>query len=50
MAIEYKEDGVSEENVLEGEDGQEGDEVLLPVRLWIGTYNPGDEDKDIEGN
>jgi len=47
VAIEYAEGdkGVSEEDVvLEGEDGLEDDEELLPLRLWMGTYNLGDDE------
>lgn len=28
-----------------GDDG-DGEDELLPVRLWTGTYNPGDEGED----
>jgi len=46
VAIEYAEGdkGVSEDVVLEGEDGLEDNEELLPLRLWMGTYNVGDDE------
>lgn len=36
--------GLPEDVVLEGEDGLEDNEELLPLRLWMGTYNLGDDE------
>lgn len=40
VAREYTYEGVAGGNVLVGDDGED---ELLSARLWMGTYNPGDE-------
>jgi len=45
VAVEYTYECVSEGNALEMEDGEA---ELLPVRLWMGTYNPRDGGEDDE--